>query len=212
MSQEILRSYDEEVIERIEALRRRFKVETIGKAVFGTFEYNLFCIVAGGIIKGKNVLVSAGFHGDEPAGVYASLEFLERHVIDYLEKFRFFLFPCVNPSGFEMNMMENMNGKNLNREFGEKSYEQEAQIIRAFLEARKLDFLFTMDMHEVDPDYECPEEKNRKEDNPKDCYIYELAADKSIRIGHKIIAELPPNTSVCKWDRIYLDKNSNGVV
>ena len=43
------------------------------------------------------ILVSAGIHGDEPAGVEAVLRFLEQDNTHLLQNFEFLILPCINP-------------------------------------------------------------------------------------------------------------------
>lgn len=166
-----------------------------------TKEYPLFGIVAEG--RGPTVLISGGVHGDEVAGVYAVLEFFEKHVGDYLDRFGFVGLPCVNPSGFEKGTSETF-GINLNRQFGVRR-DTETELVERFLEKQDLRYLFTMDMHETD---EC-------EGWPTECWLYETQKDISKRIGTQMIAELPPNTPVCRWPEIPEsggDQNNSGVI
>lgn len=59
--------------------------------------------------------ISAGIHGDEPAGPLAVLELLrENH---WPENAEIFLVPCLNPIGFTVNRRENPQGIDLNRDY-----------------------------------------------------------------------------------------------
>jgi hypothetical protein len=64
---------------------------------------------------GKNLLIAAGFHGDEKAGVLAVLELL-KYYRDHRESNIAFL-PLVNLSGFELNQRYNSQEENPNRGF-----------------------------------------------------------------------------------------------
>ena len=59
-----------------------------------------------GFISGKvgsdGIYLSSGIHGDEPAGAWALLEWAESQ-IELLRKRSFFIFPCINPWGFNEN-------------------------------------------------------------------------------------------------------------
>lgn len=59
-----------------------------------------------------SVIISAGIHGDEPAGVEAALQFAELTADNplLLEHFSFDIFPCDNPYGWERNTRENSQG------------------------------------------------------------------------------------------------------
>ena len=65
----------------------------------------------------RYVLVTGGVHGDEPAGVAATLQFLERDNTELLKQFTFVVIPCVNPYGYVHNTRENREGVDINRAF-----------------------------------------------------------------------------------------------
>lgn len=198
-----------EVVGRITRLDQNFKVHKIGEVVYDK-KYPLYCVIAERGREQPSILISGEVHGDEIAGVYAVLEFLEKHTRNYENRFRFFVYPCINPSGFEAGTLKTA-GLNLNRLFG-VHHESEIEIIQRFLREGPCpaEYLFTMDFHEVDPDYEG--EGFTKKDNPKECFIYETQKNKARRIGKKMLSELPPNTPICTWDKIYNDINSEGVI
>ena len=63
----------------------------------------------------KRVYISAGIHGDEPAGPLAAVQLLqENRWPDHLD---LCLLPCLNPTGFILNSRENDERKDLNRDY-----------------------------------------------------------------------------------------------
>jgi hypothetical protein len=77
-----------------------------------------------------------GIHGDEPAGVYALVEFLEQlsrepHLAD---DFQLHVYPLCNPTGFEDNTRHSRTGRDLNREFWKSSAQPEVQILETELQ------------------------------------------------------------------------------
>ena len=61
------------------------------------------------------IYLSAGIHGDEPAGPLAALRLLrENH---WPASAELWLCPCLNPAGFVLNRRENPDGKDLNRDY-----------------------------------------------------------------------------------------------
>ena len=58
----------------------------------------------------KSILITGGVHGDEPAGVEAALQFLERDNGTLLQKFSFVVIPCINPFGYVHKTRENRDG------------------------------------------------------------------------------------------------------
>ncbi len=61
------------------------------------------------------VYLSAGIHGDEPAGPLAALRLLQENHWPANAELRFC--PCLNPTGFALNRRENAEGKDLNRDY-----------------------------------------------------------------------------------------------
>jgi len=74
------------------------------------------------------IYVSAGIHGDEPAGPLAALRLIQEN--RWPENAEIFLLPCLNPIGFTLNQRENASGIDLNRDYrNSKSAEARAHII-----------------------------------------------------------------------------------
>jgi protein MpaA len=59
--------------------------------------------------------ISAGIHGDEPAGPLAVRELLERN--EWPDCADLWLCPCLNPTGFPLNKREAASGVDLNRDY-----------------------------------------------------------------------------------------------
>jgi hypothetical protein len=171
----------------------------------------LACIVANeGLPERPWVLISAGVHGDEIAGVEAALDFLETQARAWAGWYQVAVLPCVNPGGLERGTLESAAGANLNRLFGTGSDEPEIVAVETWLAESKRRFLATFDLHEIAPDY-CGE-GFVEADNPRACYLYEAQADPSRRIGPALIGALPATVDVCRWPTIYNDRNDHGVV
>jgi hypothetical protein len=70
----------------------------------------------------KNVLIAGGFHGEEPAGAWGIIHFLETASPRELQKHNLHFLPLVNPTGFNCNRRENDWGENPNEGFiGDKN-------------------------------------------------------------------------------------------
>jgi murein peptide amidase A len=102
-----------------------------------------FCMVRWGPAMGPQLCISAGLHGDEPAGVEALLTFFERPV---LPNIGITAFPCVNPTGFVMGTRTNDLGVDLNRTFGQERGPQETELVRWALAGQR--FACGVDLHE----------------------------------------------------------------
>jgi protein MpaA len=63
----------------------------------------------------SRIYISAGIHGDEPAGPLAALRLLQEN--NWPPDAEIFFLPCLNPVGFTLNKRENADGIDLNRDY-----------------------------------------------------------------------------------------------
>ena len=101
--------------------------------------------LASSVGTSKHVLITGGMHGDEPAGVEAVLQFLERDNTTLLKNFSFLVIPCINPYGYVHNTRETLDGIDINRAF-ETDDVAEVVIVKKAL--GKTQFSLTIDFHE----------------------------------------------------------------
>ncbi|HMJ91700.1 MAG TPA: M14 family metallocarboxypeptidase, partial [Candidatus Acidoferrum sp.] len=117
-----------------------------------------------------NIYISAGIHGDEPAGPLAVLELLQRN--DWPDCADIWLCPCLNPTGFPLNTRESGQGVDLNRDYRhQRTSEVRAHI--AWLE-KQPNFDFCLCLHE---DWEA-----------HGFYLYEVNLDKAHSFAEPIVA------------------------
>lgn len=156
------------------ARRQSVEMETLGEFIAGGNVYPMFLMHLGSPGHGRlGVTISAGIHGDEPAGVEAAVRFLESNAGNdrLLSEFYFIVFPCDNPSGWELDIRENADGVDLNREFAAPHPAPEVALIMRSLEGKCFDIVF--EMHE---DVDSP-----------GFYLYELANNPSQQVGEAVI-------------------------
>jgi murein peptide amidase A len=103
----------------------------------------LLCIEYGNVHR-PAISLSAGVHGDEPAGPLALLELVERDLLDATYSYR--IWPCTNPTGFDAETRENADGVDVNRTFGRGGGSPEARAIVTV--NRDLKFVLSIDLHE----------------------------------------------------------------
>ncbi len=89
------------------------------------------------------ILLTAGMHGDEPAGPEALIRFLEQWPATPGTGIT--ALPCLNPWGYAMDRRGNQKDKDINRSF-DGSESQEANHVKEFLRGRR--FSLYVDMHE----------------------------------------------------------------
>lgn len=146
----------------------------------------------------KNICITAGIHGDEPAGVEALLaiiesgDFLDRH----LESFDFMIFPCVNPAGYEDHKRENPDGIDLNRQFKHTAPPLEVTYIKEL--TQEVPFSLHIDFHE---DIDAP-----------GFYLYEVVQDGALPFGEKIIDAVSGKYPINFQEKIEGRNARNGVI
>jgi hypothetical protein len=133
-----------EILRRLDAISQREGVMLSVLDELRRSGYALpFCMVRSGPQTGPQLCISAGLHGDEPAGVEALLALLERPA---LPSVGIIAFPCVNPTGFIAGTRTNDIGIDLNRTFGQERGPQETDLVRWALEGQR--FACGVDLHE----------------------------------------------------------------
>lgn len=91
-----------------------------------------------------SVYLSAGMHGDEPAGVLAMRELLNEGVFD--DRITWLLCPMINPTGLMAGVRENVQGVDLNRDYLVRETE-EVRAHVAWLERQPVPEMF-VSLHE----------------------------------------------------------------
>jgi hypothetical protein len=94
--------------------------------------------------RARRVYVSAGIHGDEPAGPLAARKLIQEN--QWPENLDLWFCPCLNPLGFALNSRENSKGIDLNREYL-KPVAEEITAHIAWLE-RQAHFDLCLSLHE----------------------------------------------------------------
>jgi predicted deacylase len=125
------------------------------------------------------IYISAGIHGDEPAGPLAALRLIGED--RWPQNAEIFLLPCLNPVGFTLNTRGNSSGIDLNRDYRHLETEEVSAHIR-WLE-RQPNFDVTLCLHE---DWES-----------HGFYIYELNPDGHAPLAEKMVAAV---SRVCPVD------------
>jgi hypothetical protein len=126
------------------------------------------------------IYLSAGIHGDEPAGPVAALQLLRAD--EWPENTEIWFCPCLNPKGYVLNRRENADGRDLNRDYrNPQTAEVDAHI--AWLE-RQPKFDLYLCLHE---DWES-----------HGFYLYEQNPDRKPSLAETIIGQV---AKVCPIDR-----------
>ena len=116
------RSYQEEVLAKIEALRGpNFDVQRYGSLPYDESDperFPLFAVFTKAWDETRpSVLITGGVHGYETSGVQGAIAFLETAAGNYLDVFNVLVAPCVSPWGYERIQRWNAFAVDPNRSF-----------------------------------------------------------------------------------------------
>ena len=136
----------------------------------------------------RSIYLSGGIHGDEPAGVWAVIDFLRRYRKrqDFYRKFEFTILPCTNPFGYEYNTRENGRGIDLNRQFRNASPPAEVRLIKKAVGRRP--FHLVMELHE--------------DTDTTGFYLYELHQMEEEPMGREIIERVARKYPINRQEEI----------
>ncbi len=146
-----LRSYADEVISKIDALRDRFDVEQYGELDYAPDgRYPLLAIRSRDWDEALPVmLVTGGVHGYETSGVHGALQFVERHAADYAGRANLLVLPCVSPWAYERINRWNPDALDPNRNFKAGSPVGESAALLALVAPLQGRVLVHIDLHET---------------------------------------------------------------
>ena len=145
------RSYAQDVLPLIEALRARFDVHEYGRLDYapdGT--YPLFAIRSRGWREDLPVaLVTGGVHGYETSGVMGALRFVDLHGEAYEGRLNLLVTPCISPWAYERIHRWNPFAIDPNRNFRPGSPAGECAALMALLAPLRDRVLVHIDLHET---------------------------------------------------------------
>jgi predicted deacylase len=107
-------------------------------------EFKLYYVRSRRLPREGSIYISAGIHGDEPAGTEALITWAEKNT-RILRRRPFFLAPCINPWGIVNNSRMDSRGRDLNRVFQNDSVTEIAALKRAIGRRR---FSLALTLHE----------------------------------------------------------------
>ena len=148
--QTIKRSYEGEVIAKLDSLKAQFDVEQYGALSCSPDLYPLYIVKSRQWDPNKaSILITGGVHGYETSGVQGAIRFLETKARNYAGQFNFMVAPCVSPWGYETINRWNPNAIDPNRSFSPDSPSEEAAALMQYLESCSIKFAAHFDLHET---------------------------------------------------------------
>ncbi len=144
------RSYADDVLSKIDALRSRFDVSEYGRLDYAPESYPLFAIRSRTWREELPiVLVTGGVHGYETSGVHGALQVLDRHAADYEGRANLVVAPCISPWAYERIHRWNPHAIDPNRSFRENSPAGESAALMRLVAPFRDRVLMHIDLHET---------------------------------------------------------------
>ncbi|MGB0496515.1 MAG: M14 family metallopeptidase [Kangiellaceae bacterium] len=148
--QVIRRSYQEEVIDKINNLNSSLEVIQYARLPINPERYPLFLIkTKEWDVNKKSVLVTGGVHGYETSGVQGAIRFLQDEIHQYTQYFNFIVAPCISPWGYETINRWNPNAVDPNRSFHSESSSEEASFLLKAMANEIQSIYVHIDLHET---------------------------------------------------------------
>jgi len=148
--QQVQRSYADEVVKKIDALRERFDITQYGELDYPSGRYPLFAIRSRNWDEALPVmLVTGGVHGYETSGVQGALQFVDQCAASYAGRCNLLVAPCVSPWGYERIQRWNALALDPNRSFVDNSPAQESAALMALVAPLHGRVLMHIDLHET---------------------------------------------------------------
>lgn len=146
----VRRSYEDEVLAKIESLKADFDVSQYGTLSINPERYPLFILKTRNWNENNNnILITGGVHGYETSGVQGALRFLESQAIKFADEFNFVVAPCVSPWGYETINRWDPDAIDPNRSFYINSPAESSAALMKIIAKLNLDFMAHFDLHET---------------------------------------------------------------
>lgn len=148
--QEQRRSYADDVLSRLGALRSRYTVMPYGRLDYAPDDYPLFALKSRTWDDNLPVaLVTGGVHGYETSGVAGALAFAETHAASYADRLNLAVAPCVSPWAYEHIQRWNPQALDPNRNFRAGSAAAECAALMELVAPWRGQVLVHIDLHET---------------------------------------------------------------
>jgi hypothetical protein len=145
-----LRSYADEVLRAVDALRDRFDAVSYGEVAYAGERFDLMALRSCDWQSGlPSVLITGGVHGYETSGVQAALRFLAAHAQAYAGRLNLLVAPCVSPWAYERIQRWNFDAIDPNRAFKPDSAAQESAALMRLIAPLRGQFAIHIDLHET---------------------------------------------------------------
>ena len=149
------RSYADDVLTAIEALRGRLDVEMYGDVIYADAQHPAERFPLRALRSRQwqpglpSVLVTGGVHGYETSGVHGALRFMDTQADRFAGRANLMVVPCVSPWAYERFQRWNFDAIDPNRSFREPSPSQESAALMRLGAPLHGQFVAHIDLHET---------------------------------------------------------------
>ncbi len=149
-SQQIQRSYHDQVLQRLERVDDTLEVRPYGALSIDPERYPLLAVRSAQPVAGAPwALVTGGVHGYETSGVQGALRFVEAWAGAYTDRINLLIAPCVSPWGYEVINRWNPRAIDPNRSFTPGSAAEESAALMELVGEVSGPFILHIDLHET---------------------------------------------------------------
>lgn len=207
------RAYSKEVASPVKQNTLGHRVIIAGKVGTDSGVQPIYAVVTQNYGKDlPRIILTAGIHGEEPAGVHALLDFMNRGIIKYMDHFSFLILPCLNPYGFIRGVRFSRDVPDLNRTFDKDAGPPEVEAVKGLLRRFPGPYRLAIDLHETDS-YMPRGEDLSVENIPAGFYMYETTHDGKPDLGPAVIREVRDSGCPVSLQRsIYGFQCRNGLI
>ena len=144
------RSYQDDVVAAVDALRGRLDVHQYGKLEYHGDSFPLYALRSRQWRDGLPVvLVTGGVHGYETSGVHGALQFARDDAPGYEGRVNLLIVPAVSPWGYERIHRWNAHAVDPNRSFVPDSPAAESAALMELVEPLRGRIVMHIDLHET---------------------------------------------------------------
>ena len=209
----VKRSFTREVVQPLKKNASGHRLIKSGQVITEAGTYPIYAVLTHNYPSElPRIILSAGIHGEEPAGVYALLEFMNRDIAGYLRHFSFLILPSLNPYGFIRGVRYGSNAADLNRSFDDGAGLPEIVAVKDLLHQFPGPYRLAIDLHETDT-YMPRGETFSVENIPTGFYMYETTPDGRPVLGPAILEALhTAGYPITKRRSVYGAECRNGLI
>lgn len=215
-----VRNYADVTDRILEALRKSEQLTVWHQASIAPSSYTLSCLRWTAKQKSSPLIyVSAGIHGDEPAGVECAVRLIEL-LADHdknnpfpFNEYNWLISPCDNPHGYERDIRENAAGLDLNRMFETPTLCPETTFIAQSLQRKKSVHVEKGNNNIITEKVAIELALDLHEDNDSDgFYLWERRTSQCFPIGNVIVKNVEKLCAINQDPLIEKHRNENGVI